>query len=856
MVVVGRQLRSSGGFVLDLRLVEGALSVPSVGVVVFYLNGVLAFSLHDWRVFTQSIGLYVAVLSVAGDFVRRRWWQPIRAHLDARAAERSDPALALAAFAAAMDLPRRFLVFHLGAWTLAGVVGAAGMAGWSGREWSAFESFTVLLAGITGGVVAGGFVFFGLRLRLAGLRALLAQQVPDPRERNARVRRVSLRTKLLLTVASSGLASVLFAGLFAYASASNGMLRVIGDWQARALLAASGSAAAGAIADASSPAAAQAPGAPVTLVRFDPAASEEPPAALGRPLGAEIAGRVAQGAAEGTLRREGRIATWSRVADGSILVALTPAAALESFLRSVARTIALFLGLAAGVSMVLVVLFARDVDHATRALTESAQRLAKGELRHGEPFESEDELGQLARTYQETADALRALVGDVASAALRVDGAAVDLQSVSQRVAGGADEQAREMGSAAAAMEDLYERVQRLSGAASDLTTSMDVAGDSIERLGSAGEQLRDTAGLLAGNADAVSTSVEELVRSSRGVAESSETLGTAASETSRRMDLMANAMRVVNAAAEKMAELVAGVQRSAEAGRTRVGETSQGIAEIQRATETAGRVVDRLVASAKEISTVLEVIDEVADETNLLALNAAVIAAQAGEHGRPFAVVADHVRELAGRVLASTGEIDALTRALQDESSRAASAIEHGMQSVSAGVERAAQAGLSLDEIAAAAGETGAFTRQIVTAVGEQTEAAAEVVQLMARVLTGVERIAGAENDRARGNERIASAARSMLEVAHQVRATTQEQARGHSRITQASGEVRDVAEGMNAAMQEQTAACAEIARVLERVVVRTRETSGEAQTMAGAVKRLADEAERLRQQTRRFEL
>src|SRR5512134_317638 len=183
MLVERRQLQSSRGFVLALRLVEGALSFPAVGVVFFYLNGVLAFSRHDWTVFTQSIGLYVAVLSVAGEFWRRRWWQPIRGHLDARAAGRSQPALAVAAFAAAMDLPRRFLGFHLGAWTVAGAVGAAAMAIWSGREWAAFESFTTVLAGVTGGVVAGGFVFFGLRLRLASLRAVLAEEVPDPRER-------------------------------------------------------------------------------------------------------------------------------------------------------------------------------------------------------------------------------------------------------------------------------------------------------------------------------------------------------------------------------------------------------------------------------------------------------------------------------------------------------------------------------------------------------------------------------------------------------------------------------------------------------------------------------------------------
>jgi methyl-accepting chemotaxis protein len=423
-------------------------------------------------------------------------------------------------------------------------------------------------------------------------------------------------------------------------------------------------------------------------------------------------------------------------------------------------------------------------------------------------------------------------------------------------VAGGASEQAREMDRAAVAMEELYERVQRLSGAAAHLTTSMDTAGDSIAQLGAGSEQLRDTAGMLAGNADAVSASVEELIRSSRGVSESRETLGAAASDTSMRMDLMANAMRGVNAAAEKMSDLVAGVQRSAEVGRARVGETSQGMSEIQLATETAGRVVHRLVAAAKEIATVLDVIDDVADETNLLALNAAIIAAQAGESGRPFAVVADHVRELAGRVLASTSQIDALIRALQDESSQAVSAIDHGMQRVSDGVELAAQAGRSLDEIAAAAGETGAFTRQIVSAVGEQTDAAAEVVHLMSRVLAGVERIGAAEDDRGRGNERIAGAARSLLEVAQQLRGTTEEQARGHARIQEASGEVRSVAAGMKAALQEQTAACAEIARVLERVLGRTRESSGEAQTMAEAVQRLADEAEGLRRRTERFEL
>jgi len=855
-------LPSSRGFVLDLRLVEGALSTPALGVLVFYLNGVLAFSGDDWLVFAKSIGLYVLVLSIAGDFWRRRWWQPIRDFLDAGPTSRSEPRVTVDAFAATMVIPRRFLFYHLGAWGLAGLVGVVGMTLWSAREWGAFESVTMLMAGLTGGVVAAGFVYFGLRERLSGLRALLAAQVPDPRARAARIRSVSLRAKLLLTVASSGLASVLFTALLAYASASNGMLHVVADWQARALAVAEAGAAAPARVDGppeAAPTAAfdAAPGAPVELVRVE--AGAEPrraPPALGRSLAAEIAQDLERGATGGTARRDGRIATWRRAVDGGALVAITPAATLDSFLRSVAVTIAGFVGLAIAVSMLLVVLFARDVDHSTRALTESARRLAQGDLRPGRVFESEDELGGLARTYQETGDSLRALAGDVASAAARVDAAAGDLESVSRRVAGGAGEQAREMDHATAAMEQIYDRVRRLSGAAGHLSESMDAAGASIAELGIAGGQLRDTAGTLAANADAVSGSVEELVESSRGVAESSETLAGAASETSTRMDLMASAMRLVNAAAEKMADLVAAVQRSADAGRARVGETREGMAEIQQATEAAGRVVQRLVGAAKEITSVLSVIDEVADETNLLAFNAAIIAAQSGENGRAFAVVADHVRQLAERVLASTSRIDEMIRSLQEESAEAANAIDQGMQSVAVGVERAAEAGRSLDEIAAAAGESGAFTRQIVGAVGEQTQAAAHVVDLMGRVLGGVDRIRKAEAERARGNERIAGSARSMRDVAQQMSATTEEQAQGHARIQSASDRVREIGTRIDAALQEQTQACAEVAGFLERVLERTRSSSGDAETLAEAVKGLLAEAEALRQSTQSFQL
>jgi len=855
------QLPSGRTFARDVRLVEIGLIVPAVVVLIFYLNGVLAFSGNDWRVFTNSIGAYVGVIALLAELQRRSWWKPIQTYLDAAPAPAHSAAVARDAFTATMALPRRFLQFHLGAWAAAGLFGTLGMAIWSGRDWGAFENATTFVAGLTGGLVAGALVFFGLRRYSGPLRAALAADLPDPRERRALLHTFPLRAKLMLTVSSSGLASVVFAALLAYARASGGMIGVIGVWQDRILesaIAASspriGSALTGHEHFEAHDAMREEP---VEVVRLEPDfRAESAPPELGEHVVREIEHQMAEGTSSGTLHHEGRIVSWRKLPHGAALVAVTPMAGLQTDLRNLAGTLSIFLGMAAAVSAGLVLLFAGDVGQATGALAEAAQRMSQGDLRHRRDFESDDELGQLARTYEETCDSLRTLIGDVTQAAQRVDSAAGELSSVSQGVATTAGAQAREMDRVHRAMEQIHQQVNDLSGAAEHLNGSMEEAGGSIVELGATGEQLRDTAGALSGRVDDVLGSIEEVIRSSHRVAESSETLSEAASETSANMEEMASAMRTVDVTAEKMAQLADAVQQSAEAGRMRVSETIQGMQDIQRATETAGRVVRRLVEAAKEIGAILGVISDVADETNLLALNAAIIAAQSGDNGRAFSVVADQIRELAERVLASTNQIASMIHALQEESGNAVGAIDQGTQSVLAGVDRSAQAGLSLEEITRAARESGSCTSQIVSAVREQTKAAAHVVGLMGRVISGVEQIRAAEGERGRGSEVITRSAAAMREVAQQVRGTTQEQARGYASIRETTERVRETTRRMNSALREQTVACKEVASFLERVLRGTRESDEAAQRMGNTVQSLVGEAEALRRATRRFEL
>jgi len=860
--------RLPDGRTLRLRLakIDTLVSFPGIVVIGAFLASALELSRVDWMRLGGAAGVFAIAIALGSEPIRRRMAAPLRHYLDEAASGRDPGEKSLhEAFATALSLPRSMMRVMVCVWLSATVLVPIAGAVFGDLAWLDWTRFAVLgVAAFCGGAFSAGFVYFGCKRCLDDVRDGLAARIPDPDVRRGLIRPVSLSRKLQLAMAGSSVASLIFAMGLAYSRTASGIEDMALRWQSDVLASLSARLSSpGPEGDDRSleevmasvlPDAALLPY-PIALGLLDAAGATTAIPDLDTRA---IREAVDAGGATGGLSYTGTasIQSWHRLPDGGILVASTPRAALHEQLGDVEVAMALVLTLAAALSLGLSHMLASDVRRSSEAIRDGAERLALGDLRETTTHESEDELGDLSRSFGRMGQAIRDMVARVADAADRVDSTAAEMSSISQSVAAASADQVRRIQQAAELMAEIKSQVSGVAESAQALNVSVEESSSSILELGAAGDELNETASVLGQKVDEVSSSIEQMVRSVNQVGSNSEALSDIAAETSSSMEEMASAMRVVDTTAEKTAELSRNVVSSAETGQERVRQTIEGMEAIRDATDSAESVIRGLGERTKEIGAILDVIDDVADETNLLALNAAIIAAQAGEQGRAFSVVADEIKELADRVLASTKEIGGLIRSVQEESANATGAVEAGARSVASGVQLSAEAGISLETITAASRESGTRISEIVSAVREQTKAASHVVELMERVRSGVDQIRAAGTEQTRGNEVVHRSSMTMREVAQQVRRTTEEQSRGFGRIRESVEGVRQAVEAINSSLQEQSSACNQVAEFLEQVYERTRANEDSGQRMDEAMRGLLGQAEGLRQDLQRFRI
>ena len=493
---------------------------------------------------------------------------------------------------------------------------------------------------------------------------------------------------------------------------------------------------------------------------------------------------------DGTSRVGGRLYvdhyTVVRDALGEPIAILYVGLALDSMNDAVARAFSWIFATAVGAIVVVLLLLwmiVRPLSANAKALARDAEALAEGRIDDVASKPGPDELGQVAASFARIVAYQRGLA-EHAEAIANGD------LSRSVVPAGEADR----LGHAIARMtETLREVVLALQDSSAELAEhaqALDLAASrSAEIVGGVGVAVRE---LASGSSD-LSTAAETsnvIVRQfeaaidgiARGAVDQAMQVRTASGDAQR----MAGDVERVAQISSDLAAAGHGTRTTAQSGAKAVSETIDDMRAIQRGVADAATKIRELGQISAQIGVVVETIDTLTDQTNLLALNAAIEAARAGEHGRGFAVVADEVRKLAESASLQTKEIGGLIVEVQRRTREAVAAAEAGAAIADGGTAKVGAASAALDDIIAAVDGTVARVGDIAEAMREMAEGARNVGSSMDSINAVVE-----QNSTA--TEEMASQTGVLAQAIGAIAATADENARNTSEVSSSAARMED---------------------------------------------------------------
>jgi methyl-accepting chemotaxis protein len=301
-----------------------------------------------------------------------------------------------------------------------------------------------------------------------------------------------------------------------------------------------------------------------------------------------------------------------------------------------------------------------------------------------------------------------------------------------------------------------------------DLTRRLDMIredeiGTLTNALNGMVEELREVIGKITHASDTVSSAATQLSASSEQMATGAEEVAAQAGTVATAGEEMAATSMEIAQNCSMAAESSKLATDSAMSGASIVRETVTLMNQIAERVKDSAKTVDNLGSRSDQIGEIIGTIEDIADQTNLLALNAAIEAARAGEQGRGFAVVADEVRALAERTTTATKEIGQMIKTIQNETKGAVDIMEEGVREVESGTAEASKSGDALQDILTQINAVSMQVSQMATAAEQQTATTTEISSNMQQITEVIQ-------DTARGAEESASAAGQLAKMAEEL--------------------------------------------------------------------------------------
>lgn len=544
-----------------------------------------------------------------------------------------------------------------------------------------------------------------------------------------------------------------------------------------------------------------------------------------------------------------------RVRDGQAFLILIPnpeqtAAGVGAILRQILLFLPFIIVLVGG----FVTWLAWDTARVVRLAAIYNKRLAEGDLSELPALWSDDELGEMAESMRTTFQGLGRMTREIQHAGVVVDEEVARVTSVAQSLSREVGHQSQQVQATATSLGAAEGSMTHISGAMEQIALATQEVSSTILQMQASVEE-------IAGNAEILTQSVEKTVSSSNEIAASAEEITGSTDQLHQNSQEAVSFLTELDAALEEtrrnakaLSENATHVTGDAEKGFNTVAAVEEEILRMRKASEQNQDAMGALSASIERIGKIVDVIQDITEQTNLLSLNASIIAAGAGEYGKSFSVVATQIRELSARTSGNAKEIRDMIRSIREGGTQISTSMGRVYELVDKTFTLSRDAGENLRKILESASGQEEMSKRIAIATDELAHGGQSANRTMQRIFGMIEGITKASQEQARSTRYLNEESERVREVALQLKNATDEQAKGARVISEAVNRITEDSQATSMTVQSQAGEIRSVAESVRHLEDATRSIQQAFHQLTQASTRLQQSAATLSHEIRAF--